>query len=172
MQIGLVSGTSCIGCTDGVIRFTTTGAITPLTFSVSPPAGIFSVDSLTNLPPGTYLICVTDSDACAACDTATVLEDPSKINTSDLQRLELNIFPNPAKGSVSISYKNTNSEIPKIRILDLLGKEIPTTITGIHRAKEITVINLSLENIRSGNYLIELILNTTSHFEKINIREE
>ena len=171
LQIGIISGTSCIGCDDGVIRFTTTGAIAPLTFSVTPPAGVFYADSLTDLPPGTYLICVSDSNTCAACDTATILEDPSEIDATEFALSKMNVFPNPAKGTVSISYSYSNSEIPKIRILDLLGKEVPISILDISRTKDLTIVNLSLEGIRTGNYIIELRHKQLIHIEKLSIHD-
>ncbi len=168
-QIGSVSGTTCIGCNDGVINFSTTGGTFPYTYSSDPTAGNFVADSLINLPAGTYLICATDLNGCTQCDTAIVLEDPNSIHHNFKNISSVLVYPNPASGSVNIQITAAQNGELKIRIIDLQGREQLARITNKKTTNSGVIIQLSLENIPDGNYILETELDGTLHRELLNV---
>lgn len=171
LEIYSVTGTNCIGCNDGVVKFDVLGSTSPETFTVTPNFGNFSGDSLLGLPAGTYLICVEDNDGCTDCDTVVVLEDPSSVFSSTFISGKMLVYPNPASETVHVRIGNTNGQDIKIRILDPMGKEQVSRILETSTNTEFSDIRLSLENIAPGNYIIEVNLNGNLKREVFNIQK-
>jgi hypothetical protein len=72
------------------------------------------------------------------------------------------IYPNPAKNNVTIKF-GENTEMVNVRLLDLSGKLIQDHSTNGSN------INLNIENLNTGVYLIQIISNNQSTTERLII---
>jgi PKD repeat protein len=61
---------SCSTCADGSVSAAPNGGTPPYTYSWSPVSA--TSQTANNLLPGTYTCCITDANACTACDTITI----------------------------------------------------------------------------------------------------
>jgi endonuclease I len=68
------------------------------------------------------------------------------MNTSDLNKIELNIYPNPAKNVLNIS---ADQKISKVELFDLAGKKIRVESFNSNK------ISMNLNHLKSGVYLIK-----------------
>lgn len=60
---------SCASCADGSATANVSGGTAPYTYTWSTGA---TTQTITNLMPGTYAVCVSDANGCTACDSVTV----------------------------------------------------------------------------------------------------
>ncbi len=72
---GIVRNSSCDNCADGSIRFIGHGGVPPYAYTDFPPVEHIQGDSLYQLIPGTYHICVMDQTGCRSCNFSTVGHD-------------------------------------------------------------------------------------------------
>jgi len=80
--------------------------------------------------------------------------DEAFLGLSDLQNsINLNVYPNPAKENVSISFNADNKDYT-ISLLDVTGRILKTQNYSSLNGSQ--VIDLNLEDISSGNYLISI----------------
>src|SRR6185436_1915357 len=93
LTIDTVIHTTCSGCDNGIINFT--AAPNLVAIQLIPSFGNQVGNSYINLPPASYYICASDSMGCSACDTFTILEDPTFINFLT-NEMPFNIYPVPA----------------------------------------------------------------------------
>ena len=171
IRIDSVLGTSCIGCDNGEVYFSTFGEFSPVLYSVDPVAGTFQPGILSNLPAGTYIICVSDSAGCIDCDTVTVPEDPTDLTSSLSKSTDLLIYPNPTSGNVNIRINNLNETDLSIRIIDQLGKQHESRILEINQSHSETGIILGIENIFPGIYIIEVIQGSQTRRATLHIQK-
>ncbi len=171
LQVDSATATTCIGCSNGIIYFSIEGAAGQILLSANPAAGTFSNDSLYNLPAGTYEVCVEDADGCMACDTITVLEDPSSVSSLTKAVLDIIVYPNPASGLVNILLKNSKGTEIKVRLLDVEGREQSIRILKMQNMTQGTEISLSLENIIAGNYILEVVYDGSLQREMLYIQK-
>ncbi|MCX6258727.1 MAG: SprB repeat-containing protein, partial [Bacteroidia bacterium] len=68
----------CYGASTGSIDLTVSGGISPYTFHWS---GSQTTEDLSNIPAGTYLVTVTDTNGCTASASKTITQ-PTQISTS------------------------------------------------------------------------------------------
>lgn len=66
---------TCFGASDGTITATATGGVNPYTYTINTQNGLF-----TGQPAGTYVVTVSDANACLDSTTATITE-PTQITT-------------------------------------------------------------------------------------------
>ncbi len=111
-------GTTCIACDNGKIHLNIQSNFSTYSVSITPVAGIISGDSISDLPPGIYEICVTDSLGCTICVVETVLEDPTGI--ASFQSENLKFYPNPVLDELIISCNQLC--YGEYFISDLMGK--------------------------------------------------
>jgi hypothetical protein len=112
----VVQPASCSTCCDGQAVGTATGGNPPYAYTWM-PNGI-TTSSANNLCPGTYTFCATDANGCVCCDTVTVgyTTGVSEVDFST----QVNVSPNPAINSVTISITKPEGEI-SVSIYDVLG---------------------------------------------------
>jgi len=80
--------------------------------------------------------------------------DEAYLGLSDLQNsINLNVYPNPAKENVSISFNADNKDYT-ISLVDVTGRILKTQNYSSLNGSQ--VIDLNLEGISSGNYLISI----------------
>jgi hypothetical protein len=119
---------------------------------------------------GKYEIAVIASDLSNlhAIDTfiLKVQQFPDEILFANKAGL-LNVYPNPAKDKISISWDQLGSEDVKLNIIDMSGKII---YMNIFRASNFNApVNIDIKNIKSGIYIIELQSNKTKLSKTIQI---
>ncbi|CAN5720591.1 hypothetical protein BH23THE1_BH23THE1_35830 [soil metagenome] len=88
----------------------------------------------------------------------------SSIKKSDVSKSKLYVFPNPSFGSISIKKLNDNqlSVGTMIRIYNTIGETVFSKTTNDQRL----TIEVSLDHLPTGVYLIELIEDNTIYIEK------
>ena len=140
--------TSCTGCDDGIIHLSVSNNGSPYNLSISPSAGIISGDSITNLPPGIYEVCVTDNTPCTFCQTDTILEDPTGIDFENANGFSL--FPNPTHSNFTITQTANILQSQIYTLENILGEII---LSG-NLIEEFKTIDLS--TFQNGIYFLRL----------------
>lgn len=88
-----------------------------------------------------------------------LLNDCSKLSTINLQNQEIKIYPNPTKDRIYIEGSSSNHII---ELYDITGKLIHTT-----QYNKLTTININIENLAKGIYLLRLTdKNTKEVYQK------
>jgi hypothetical protein len=91
-------------------------------------------------------------------ETGTYLLDMtiSRVLTTSISEIEINkninIFPNPTKGTVIIDFKDFNETVKQINILNVQGQVI-STLNGFNQNKQ---LQISLAEFASGIYFIQI----------------
>ncbi len=80
-------------------------------------------EDLTNLSPGEYECIVTDSTDCTYNSIVFVVDAITSIEELTLEA-SLEIFPNPARNHITVSYDHNEHQVNKYQILDSRGKSI------------------------------------------------
>src|SRR5436190_9661253 len=90
---------NCGTCTDGSASAIVSNATPPFSFSWNTLPPQFT-PTATGLAPGTYTVCVTDANACSACNTATVGASVCQANFTWTQTMNNTIaFTNTSVGT-------------------------------------------------------------------------
>lgn len=108
---------SCSNCADG-------GALAVVTFGLPPYKFNWSnndtTQSVSDLLPGKYTVCITDSAGCSVCDSFFV-SFATGVNSMGL-KTGIEIWPNPNLGIFTV--KVNAAGINKIQIFNLTGEEV------------------------------------------------
>ncbi len=89
-------------------------------------------------------------------------EFTAPLSTEDFSNSEFIIYPNPSNGLFIVSLKNKTTSIASISIFDVLGKTIYNK-NNVNTFEE----NISISDIKSGVYIMELVTN-----EKVKISKK
>lgn len=138
--------TTCIGCSNGEIDVQPLG-IAPYNYTVDPPAGAVNGNAITNLPAGTYTICVSDASSCIFCFSETIAEDPTAIQ--NVETKNVSVYPNPSSGRFTIVL---NPEIKSsiINLFSLEGKKL------FSQSIEGNTETLDFSSLPNGSYLLQV----------------
>lgn len=120
LAIDTVLHTSCMACNDGVVTFTAGPNL--VASQLIPSFGTLVGNSYINLPPGAYYICASDSMGCSACDTFTVLQDPTSVTALDLPSF-FHVFPVPADKQLIIQ-AGTKQLLVTASLYNITGEKI------------------------------------------------
>jgi hypothetical protein len=110
-----------------------------------------TLSSYTPTVPGTYSVSVT-SNGCSSLSSTLTL---STVGIAQLMEQALQIFPNPAKDRLNISFSDPNINEVQLRMIDLTGKVVVNQhFTSLTAG---SVIELGLDNLSSGMYNVVLV---------------
>ena len=138
--------TTCISCANGEIDFQPLGTA-PYNYTVDPPAGTINGYAITNLPVGTYTICVRDANSCIFCFSETVAEDPTTIQNPETKNVS--VYPNPSSGKFTIVL-NLEVKSSIINLFSLEGKKI------FSKSIEGNTETLDFSSMPNGSYLLQV----------------
>jgi hypothetical protein len=132
-------------------------------FSWTGPDGFVSAESdIYNLLPGCYHLILTDTlTGCESDTTICISNLTSSLNLSDAN--DINIFPNPASGSVMIDFHDCTSIIKEIILLDNSGKTIKSEIVS----KRGSVHLLDLTSLNPGMHFVKILFQNEAKYYKL-----
>ena len=128
--------------------------ITPIMISVNSQTIVSNATTLNNTSSGTIDVVIENSNAALDLCSSQSLTELSK-------RSELAVFPNPSAGNFEIKNLYSEISIVIIKVVDLYGKCVFTTISDLQNEK----VSLDLK-ITEGIYFLH-ILETSSNKEFI-----
>jgi hypothetical protein len=106
---------------------------------------------------GLYAVEVTENGCTSSSQCITV----ASVGVETLTANEMEVFPNPASGNVTIDTKDFVADL--LILTDLNGREIlKMTPSG-------TVSNLQITDLNTGFYLIRVIFGEQSHTERLSV---
>jgi hypothetical protein len=79
---------------------------------------------------------------------------PTAVNDISQNTMKLEVYPNPASGSVNISYTVASAQSVKIEVSDMTGQKVKEINTTAHISENFEKINIS--DLRSGIYTVRL----------------
>jgi serine protease len=110
---------NCASCATGSLSASISGGIPPYTYTWMPSGG--NSANAVNLLPGCYTVTVEDANACQL-EASSCIAISTGI-TKTLHNSSLQIYPNPAKNSVSIDWKGFTFDCT---IYNALGQQLLT----------------------------------------------
>ncbi len=81
----------------------------------------------------------------------------------------MNIFPNPADNTVSITFTMTNDEPVTISLVDMNGKLVKELTKDKRFAKGDHLITDDLKDVSQGVYMVIMRSSTETHSKKLTI---
>src|SRR5690606_18827087 len=90
--------------------------------------------------------------------------DENQLNES------LNVYPNPAKDNVTLTFDLNKSEKINIEIYDVMGKLVYTEDLGTVLSGN-TIKNLNISHLNSGLYLVNIQAGNTIAVKKITVNK-
>jgi len=94
----------------------------------------------------------TNAKVTSVGETTTVYT-PSTGNVNDINRLEINVFPNPATDLIAIQIGNLVTEDMTIELLDVTGKLISST--RINKGQ--TIAYFDVQTVYEGTYFVKIL---------------
>lgn len=132
----VIQSTSCYTCSDGSIDITVNTG-TSVTYLWSNSA---TTEDIYNLTQGSYSVTITDSYGCTLTDAFTVTYPLGSENADGFSE-SFEVYPNPSKGLVTVSFKIKESSEILISVNNMLGESI---------------YNSEKQNVKSGTLKIDL----------------
>jgi hypothetical protein len=91
----------------------------------------------------------------------------SAANVNELETMELNVYPNPASGSLNVAFEANNGDFV-ISLTDLQGRVVSTKeMTNLNGTQ---VVTFSTEDIASGSYIVTVASNGTKTTKNVVIK--
>jgi len=134
--------TADLGNNDGSIDLNITGGTPGYTFEWSNGA---ITEDITDLSAGIYTVFVTDVNGCTAEISTEVLNE-SNANTSTLQDIALNVYPNPSYGNVKISWKGSGM---KLSVIEQSGRVVMNRSIQNYQT-------IMLTDLEAGMYMVTI----------------
>lgn len=139
------TSTSSTTACDGGVTAAPTGGTPPYTYLWSP--GNQTTASIIGQCPGVYAVCVTDSNGCSVCDTATVIA-PTGMNEISYYNA-IHVSPNPSSGQFIVACDKPVSNAT-IVVTNILGEIV------FESAFKNSELNIDLRHLAKGAYIIKL----------------
>ncbi|HEY1045408.1 MAG TPA: T9SS type A sorting domain-containing protein [Bacteroidia bacterium] len=141
-------------------------------YQVYPDSALIYGDSF--IMSGVYVISLFDTDNSVlkllrlnfvdslVCDT---IPGPMMLGLDQTKRLKLNIYPNPANSELNFSL-NMKQSILSIKLYDMQGKEV---LCKFISDPETNHYKLDVSELSEGNYIVQLVSDSTVYQQKIQI---
>jgi subtilisin-like proprotein convertase family protein len=115
------SDASCAGCANGWASANVSGGNGPYSYLWNTvPQQTTSL--ITNLLPGTYVVCITDANNCTICDSVFVLDASVGINEIASESSPVYVYPNPLSNSASFIFSLSVKQKVLLQVFDARGK--------------------------------------------------
>ena len=92
----------------------------------------------------------------------------TSINNIDLDKIQINVYPNPANDFIVMQFNTLAKENIKVDLYDITGKYIKSTT--IYQGS--TIANIDTRTLYSGNYILRITLNNQTITKKIVINKD
>jgi len=146
---------------DGLISVTAIGGIPPYNYSWSNGD---TTSLITDLLAGTYTL--TISDLTDEISYSFLLDQPITINENKMsENYDMLIIPNPAQSNIKILINDDLSKSFNLTILDRTG-----TIVKKLNNRTASELNISIDNFKTGLYIIHIEGENVSYNKKLIIR--
>ena len=128
----------------------------------------------TDLCPGTYRVCVTDSNGCSVTTKIKLAASSNLSPAMDVSSLISKevpvavVSPNPTKGIVQLTMTAKASGAAVINIYDMNGKILKTEKSGVTQGINVKTVDLGI--YAKGMYHIEMILDGQKKQVKILVQ--
>jgi hypothetical protein len=154
---GSVANTTCIACANGSIDLTVTGGTPSYQYLWSDS---MITQDLQNLISGTYSVCVTDANNCSLCDTFTVVDQPTGVqtifNTSDVTA-----YPNPIVNEVTILNTWASTEPIHYSLFTLTGQQL---FCESFKGAE---FQINVSEFANGMYMLQMVGENTQTIKRM-----
>jgi hypothetical protein len=112
-----------------------------------------TTQSIQALNGGTYFVSVT-TDYCSTTKATYVINGCVGIKENLENGVRIKLFPNPASTIVNIELAGVKSETTRLRIIDLLGNEVSSSV--FNSADTNNSLRMDVSALASGVYLFEV----------------
>ncbi len=136
---------SCSSCNDGNASAIVSYGTPPYTYKWS---NNDTTKNISDLLPGVYTVCVTDSFGCEVCDTLSI-SFATGINELAANNNNLSIYPNPSSGQFTINLSN-NQNVYSVEVYNVMGEKIYQSILSNSQN------NINLSTQPTGMYFVYL----------------
>jgi hypothetical protein len=125
-------------------------------YSWSPSTGLSTISGpLVIASPSTtttYTVTATDNNGCTSTDDVIVYVVASGVDELS-KKINLNVFPNPAGESTTITYQLLKSDVIQIQLFDALGKLIEKIIDE-NQSEGAHQLNIPTNHLMAGQYIL------------------
>ena len=155
---------SCNSCTDGSTIATVTGGTGPYTY-LWDDAAAQTTAIATGLGSGTYNLVVTDANGC------TVSASPISISVGVEESIKgesINIFPNPVKNDLFVSFTLLQQDHLAVVLRNYLGEVVYSDDLGERGAGDMD-ISIPAAGLSAGIYTLELQVGSQVYPKKVTL---
>jgi hypothetical protein len=142
---------------NGAISLNVTGGNPPYVFDW---LGGENSANISGLIAGLYFVTITDSEG---CEIDLQIEVPFSVNIYQLEKPQVNIYPNPAKDMLFLDLKGMEGNV-QYEIFDIAGRLM---LKNVSLAREL--LSVELINFNNGIYFIRLISSGNIHTSKFEV---
>ena len=149
--------------------YTDAGATATDTYDGDITSSIVTVSTVNTAIVGVYSVTynVSDANGNAAIEVTRTVNVEDDLSLEDFNQIEFSLFPNPSSGDVTVKYylpEQMNEVL--IKVYDMLGRLV--TVTTNERGQGIQQINLDLNTLDKGNYILVICSGNNSREKFIN----
>ena len=149
----LTSGTITTSGGTTLVTATTTGGTSPYTYSRD-NINFQTSNTFSGLTAGIYTITTKDANSCKSSNSITIA---NYITPTSSVRYKVNIYPNPTTNYFIVKItKFSKNEPVTIRVLDINGKQVYTTVGNVYTTFYIG------QTFNRGTYYIKVSIGTTT----------
>lgn len=153
---------SATGANDGDIQITATGGTGSLSYEWTGPNGYTSNDEdITGLGGGSYEVTVTDANGCSMTMSFDVTTGVTELENG----VEVNVFPNPTNGIVTLNLNGLNGQSVSYSVVDAQGRIVLQE--GINAGSTQFSKNIDLSVAADGFYFMQITVGNYSSTVKV-----